>query len=434
MTARHSISGLTIGRRFFLVVAVAGLIMLGGTGYAIVSFREALIGTGLHAEAADQLVLGIVLRLTLACGPTGVAFLALAFALGRGVSKPLTALTASLYRLAGGDLDAAVIGNGRQDEIGAIAGAVMAFRDRLKSRVREDNAVEAAAKTAAEAERRATTSRLAADFEATVGAIIDTVSVASAELEAAAARLTGTADTTQQLSTAVAHASEDASGNVRTVAAATEEMHISINEIARRVQDSRDIAGEAVKQAERTDARIADLSQASHRIGDVVKLITAIAEQTNLLALNATIEAARAGDAGRGFAVVAQEVKALATQTAKATEEIGLQVGGMQTATQVSVAAIKEIGGTIARISEIASTVAAAVEEQGASTREIARSIHNAARGTAEVAANIGDVSAGANETGAASGKVLASAQLLASKSVHLRAEVDRFLATVRAA
>ena len=206
------------------------------------------------------------------------------------------------------------------------------------------------------------------------------------------------------------------------------------NEISRQVQESSRIASEAVAQAGKTDARIAELSGAASRIGDVVKLITAIAEQTNLLALNATIEAARAGEAGKGFAVVAQEVKALAAQTAKATDEIGSQIGSMQAATGESVAAIKEIGGTIARIAEIASTIAAAVEEQGAATQEISRNVQQAAQGTAEVASNITDVNRGASETGSASEQVLSSARSLSGESQHLKAEVEKFLATVRAA
>jgi methyl-accepting chemotaxis protein len=221
---------------------------------------------------------------------------------------------------------------------------------------------------------------------------------------------------------------------VQSVASATEEMTSSVNEISRQVQESAKIAGDAVKQAQETDARINELSQAAGRIGDVVKLITAIAEQTNLLALNATIEAARAGEAGRGFAVVASEVKALAAQTGKATEEISAQIAGMQTATQDSVAAIKAIGGTIGRISEIASTISAAVEEQGAATQEIARNVGEAAKGTQQVASNITDVNRGASETGSASAQVLSSAQSLSSESNHLKLEVDKFLSTVRAA
>jgi methyl-accepting chemotaxis protein len=232
----------------------------------------------------------------------------------------------------------------------------------------------------------------------------------------------------------VADASQSASANVQTVASASEEMAASVAEVGRQVLESSKIASEAVEQARQTDIRINELSQAASRIGDVVKLITAIAEQTNLLALNATIEAARAGEAGRGFAVVAQEVKALASQTAKATDEIGTQIASMQHATADSVAAIKAIGTTINRVSEIATVIAAAVEEQGVATEEIARNVQNAAKGTIQVADNIGDVRTGAKETGAASAQVLGSAKALSAEGGRLKTEVANFLQTVRAA
>lgn len=276
--------------------------------------------------------------------------------------------------------------------------------------------------------------KLASDFESAVGAVVASVASSTTELEAAAATLTHTADTTQQLSGMVAAASEQASGNVQSVATATDELSASVGEISRQVQESSRIAQDAVAQATATDARIGELSQAAQRIGDVVKLITAIAEQTNLLALNATIEAARAGEAGRGFAVVAQEVKALAAQTAKATDEIGNQIGDIQRSTQHSVNAIKEIGGTISRISEIASTIASSVEEQGAATQEIARNVQQAAQGTTQVAANITDVNRGASETGSAAAQVLSSSQSLAQEGARLKLEVQKFLSTVRAA
>jgi methyl-accepting chemotaxis protein len=282
--------------------------------------------------------------------------------------------------------------------------------------------------------RKADMRKLADGFEGAVGKIVQSVSSAASGLEGAATTLTRTADTTEQLSTAAASASEQASNNVQSVASATDELTASVTEIGRQVQDSSRIAAEAVQRAQKTDARIADLSHAASRIGDVVKLITAIAEQTNLLALNATIEAARAGEAGRGFAVVASEVKALAGQTAKATDDISAQIASMQTATHDSVAAIRDISDTIGRISQIASTIAAAVEEQGAATAEIARNVQQAAEGTTQVAANIADVSRGAGETGSASNQVLASARELASQGGKLRLEVESFLATVRAA
>jgi methyl-accepting chemotaxis protein len=350
-----------------------------------------------------------------------------------GIARPIGRITASMGVLAAGDVDAAIPFASRKDEIGSMAAAVQVFRDNM-IRTRELEAQQQEAERRAAAQRKAEMHQLAAEFESAVGAIVNTVSANATQLEAAAGTLTRTAAVTQQLAGTVAAASHQASSNVQSVASATEEMTSSVTEISRQVQESARIAGDAVTQAQQTDTRITALSHAAGRIGDVVKLITAIAEQTNLLALNATIEAARAGEAGRGFAVVASEVKQLASQTAKATDEIGTQIAGMQTATQESVAAIKEIGNTIGRIAQIASTIAAAVEEQGAATQEIARNVGEAARGTGQVASNITDVNRGAGETGSASSQVLASAQSLSSESGHLKGEVEKFLATVRAA
>ncbi len=276
--------------------------------------------------------------------------------------------------------------------------------------------------------------KLADDFNSAIGEIIETVSSASNELEASAGSLTRTAEMTERLSATVASASDEASTNVQSVASATEQLTTSVYEIGRQVTESAAIAAEAVQQAEQTDAGISELARAAERIGDVLKLITFIAEQTNLLALNATIEAARAGDAGRGFAVVASEVKTLAGQTAKATDDIGQQIAGIQTATEASVAAIRKIGTTIRRISEIGATIAAAVEEQDAATREISRNAQQVAGATARVATNIGEVSRGASETGSASSQVLASARSLSSDSQRLKLEVGKFLDTIRPA
>ncbi|MFN5684992.1 methyl-accepting chemotaxis protein, partial [Bradyrhizobium sp.] len=327
-----------------------------------------------------------------------------------GVARPITAMTEAMRKLAGGDMSAPIPGVERKDEIGKMASTVLVFKD---------NAVETERLRAeqAEAERLAAERRkrdmhdLANSFEGAIGQIIETVSSASTELEASASTLTSTAERTQQRTTTVAAASEQATANVQSVASATEELSSSVTEISRQVQESARMANEAVDQARKTNDRVSELSKAAARIGDVVELINTIAGQTNLLALNATIEAARAGEAGRGFAVVASEVKALAEQTARATGEIGQQIAGIQSATQESVGAIKEISGTIERLSEISSTIAAAVEEQGAATQEISRNIQQAAQGTHEVSSNITDVQRGASETGSASSQVLSAAQ-----------------------
>jgi methyl-accepting chemotaxis protein len=353
--------------------------------------------------------------------------------LARGLVKPVNAMTAAMSDLAAGNLDVAIPGAVRRDELGRVAKAMEVFkRNAVAQRKLESEQQESEARSAAQ--RKSEMAGLADHFERAVGGIIDTVSSASSELEATATTLTRTADMTRQMSATVNTASGTASTNVQAVAAATDQMTTSIAEIGRQVQNSSRIAADAVAQAEKTDARVNELSTAANRIGDVVKLITAIAEQTNLLALNATIEAARAGDAGRGFAVVAQEVKALAAQTAQATGEISTQIAGMQAATNDSVAAIKEISGTIGQIAEIAAVIAAAVDQQRNATGNISRNIRDAAAGTSEVASGITKVTDGANETGAASSEMLSSARSLARESTRLRDEVGRFLQSIKAA
>jgi methyl-accepting chemotaxis protein len=359
---------------------------------------------------------------------------ALALLLGKGISRPMTSMCKAMRELASGKFDVVLPGLGRRDELGEMASAVEEFKLQAIAKAERDAAAQDAQNKAGSAARRAELIRFADDFEAAVGAIVSNVSASAVQLESAAGTLTRTAETTQSLSSHVAGASEEASSSMQSVAAATEELSTSVGEIGRRVRESNRIAEAAVLQAQQTDGRIGKLSRAAQQIGDVVKLITAIAEQTNLLALNATIEAARAGEAGRGFAVVASEVKSLASQTAKATDEISSHISGMQGATQESVAAIKEIGGTIAQISNIASTIASAVEQQSSATQEIARSVQNVAQGTQEVAANIMQVNRGATETGSASEDVLSSARTLSTESTRLREELDRFMANIRAA
>jgi methyl-accepting chemotaxis protein len=358
----------------------------------------------------------------------------LALLLGRQISRPMIAMCKAMRELAGGKFDVVLPGLGRKDELGEMASAVEEFKVQAIAKAASDAATLDSQNKAAAAGRRAELIRFADEFEAAVGGIVASVSASAHQLEASAGTLTRTAETTQDLSGQAAGASEHASSNMQSIASATEELSVSVDEIGRQAQESNRIAEAAVLQAQQTDGRIGKLSRAAQEIGDVVKLITAIAEQTNLLALNATIEAARAGDAGRGFAVVASEVKSLASQTARATDEISTHIAGMQGATQESVAAIKEIGGTIGQISSIASTIAAAVKEQSTATQEIARSVQNVAEGTSEAAMNIMEVNRGAAETGSASSNVLDAARSLSSESTRLREELDRFMANIHAA
>ena len=350
----------------------------------------------------------------------------------RDVSSGIASIVKPMQSLGAGDLTAVVPHQGMKTEIGTMGDALQVFKQALIDKRAADQA--AAVDAEAKIERGRRVDQITRDFESMIGEIVETVSSASTELETSAGTLTATAERSQELTTSVAAASEEASTNVQSVASATEEMASSVNEISRQVQESATIAGQAVDQARMTNDRVSELATAAARIGDVVELINNIAGQTNLLALNATIEAARAGDAGRGFAVVDSEVKALAEQTAKATGEISTQISGIQAATQQSVGAIKEIGDTIGRMSEIASTIASAVEEQGAATQEISRNVQQAAQGTMQVSSNITDVQRGATETGSASTQVLSAAQSLSSDSTRLKVEVSNFLSAVRAA
>ena len=359
--------------------------------------------------------------------------LAVSIFVARRITAPLQRMTVTMNDLASGNLDVEVPGIGRGDEVGEMAKAVEVFKSNAIARQALEGE-QREAQSRAVAGRKADMNRMADDFEAAVGQIVEAVSSASTQLELSAGTLTSTAERAEELATTVAAASEEASTNVQSVASATEEMSSSVNEISRQVQQSAQMASEAVGQAKATNDRVGELSKAAARIGDVVELINTIAGQTNLLALNATIEAARAGEAGRGFAVVASEVKALAEQTAKATGEIGQQISGIQAATQESVDAIREISGTIERLSEISSTIAAAVEEQGAATQEISRNVQQAAQGTQQVSSNIADVQRGATETGSASSLVLSAAQSLSGDSNRLKLEVGKFLNSVRAA
>jgi methyl-accepting chemotaxis protein len=400
-----------------------------------------------ETAARELLLTGLAALLVLAVSIAAI------LSMGRSIADPIRELSNIMAVLAEGRLDIDVPGRAYRDEIGDMARSVEVLRihavDRLRlqeeQRAAEVRALEekqlaeaqqlarqAAAEEKAVGERAAAMLKLADEFSSAVGRIVETVSSASNEVEATAGTLTHTAETTRTLSGTVAAGSAEASGDMQNVAAATEQMASSVADISRRLHESAEIAAKAVEQSDRTDHRIGRLAEAAAHIGDVVKLITDIAAQTNLLALNATIEAARAGEAGRGFAVVANEVKALAAQTAKATEEIGLQVASIQTTTRESVADIKDVGKTVGRIAEIAAQTAITVDGQSAATQEIARSVQRAAQGMTHIADDIGAVDRGAGETGIASEQLLAAARSLAQESGQLKVEVDRFLTMVR--
>ncbi|MGB9172062.1 MAG: cache domain-containing protein [Bradyrhizobium sp.] len=355
------------------------------------------------------------------------------FLLGRSIVNPITAMTMAMRKIAEGDTLTAIPALERGDEVGAMAQSVQVFKDNMieAGRLRGEQDV---LKTQADSERKLLLVRMADEFERGVLASLDSLAGSASEMQATSKSMSSTAIEASQQATSVAAVAEQASVNVQTVAAATEELSSSVSEIGRQVTQSTEIAGQAVSEANRTNVTVQGLSAAAQKIGDVVKLIRDIASQTNLLALNATIEAARAGEAGRGFAVVANEVKSLASQTAKATDEISAQVGAMQGATTEAVQAIEGIGRTIGAINEITSAISIAVDQQGTATQEIARNVQEAALGTGQVSSNIASVNHAAEKTGSASNGVLASAEQLSRQAATLRGDVDRFLANIRAA
>jgi methyl-accepting chemotaxis protein len=391
------------------------------------------VGSGAYLDDIDAKLKPIAWLLGLAILGIAVIGGSIAWMIGRSISKPLGLLGARMQALANGSLDGDIPGIGRGDEVGAMAATVQIFKDNAV-RIRGLEQAEAANQARAATERRSAMENIANDFERSVTGIVRSVSTAAAGMQTTAQSMTSTASDASARAATVGAASQSASNNVGTVAAAAEELSSSVAEISRQVARSSEIASKAVGDAESTHVTVRALSTGAEKIGEVVKLIHSIAAQTNLLALNATIEAARAGESGRGFAVVASEVKALANQTAKATEEISAQVAAMQASTSDAVASIGGITETIAQMSEITVSISTAIEQQGDATREIARNIQSVAAGSSEISSHIGGVTTAAAATGSAASDVLSNARELDNQSGMLRHAVDEFLSKVRAA
>jgi methyl-accepting chemotaxis protein len=391
------------------------------------------LGTGIYIDDVDTIYYRIMWQFAGFAGILMLIACLIVFFVARSISRPLALITGRMGELAGGDLGIEVPLLDDKHEMGRLARALDVFRASMSEteRMRRDQQL---AEARAEAAKRATVTGLADRLEAKVKGIVNELSSAANSMHASAETMSGTAEQTSRQTVTVAAASEQASARVNTMAAATEEMGSSIAEIARQVSHSKDIANSAVQASARTSSTMQGLSAAAQKIGDVLQLIQNIASQTNLLALNATIEAARAGEAGRGFAVVANEVKSLATQTAKATEEISAQISSIQGATREAVESIKGIDETIARIDEITSAIAAAVEEQDKTTQEITRNTHEVAQGTRDVSVNIGGIKQAVGETGVAASNVLQLAKALGHTADTLRGEVEGFLVEIRAA